>query len=370
MTAEEPEGRGRGGSWLLRGLAILALVVLLVAVFQSVPQQPAPTSAVSSAATYMTTSSSPTSLTASSLTPSTATSTTSTSHSAVQSSSSTALTSLGQVKLCSPLTASQQLQNAQAASGTQAKLPTYDEQLWMGFEQNLTSTLAYNVTVRAQNDSFGYGPAFIVNGLTDQGYWYQAGVAWNWASGGGTEFNAGFRFLYEVWDTNTHASVFPSTSGTIPQSFGARDGDLVLLSLTIEGGQISMRATDWNTGSKAQTSFNSYGASEFVGYKSRISQFPTSLLTEWYHVLPYFCVEQPVVYSNTVQPLASAWLHINEWNLTGVPLSQRFNPNDPSQCCVFATGYQGVGFSDPAVFQSVSANGTTIYASATRFVTI
>jgi hypothetical protein len=37
------------------------------------------------------------------------------------------------------------------------------------------------VTAVAQTDaSSGYGPAYLLNGLTDKGYWYQVGLAWNW----------------------------------------------------------------------------------------------------------------------------------------------------------------------------------------------
>ena len=38
------------------------------------------------------------------------------------------------------------------------------------------------------------------------------------------------------------------------------------------------------------------------------------------------------------------------------------------QCCVFSTGYQGVSFQDPAAFQSLTTNGTTVYANAHEFV--
>ena len=272
--------------------------------------------------------------------------------------------------LCSAPTPLQQAVNSQVLSSDRSRAPYYDEQLWLGFQQNFTSSLSYNVTVLAQNDSFGYGPVYLLNGLSDKGYWYQTGVAWNFPTGVGSLFNAGFRFVYEVWDTSTRASVYPLVGATVPQRFNANDGDKVLLSLTVAGGQIAMQAADWNTGAQARASFNSYGAAQFLGFKDAVSPFPSSLLTEWYHVLPYFCTERPVAYSNTLVSMATAWMHIDEWNLTGVPLQQRFNSSDSRQCCILETGYQGFGFNDPAALQSLSANGTTVYADANEFLTM
>ena len=57
----------------------------------------------------------------------------------------------------------------------------YDEQLGLSFTQNWTS-LAYNVTAVARNDTSGIGPAYLLNGCTNQGYWYQVGLSYNWLS--------------------------------------------------------------------------------------------------------------------------------------------------------------------------------------------
>lgn len=284
--------------------------------------------------------------------------------------SSATRTSGGPLVLCSGLTPAQELSNAKVLNGSWAGTPNYDEQLLMGFEQNFTSGISYNVTVRAQNDSSGFGPAYLLNGLTDAGYWYQTGVAWNLPTGSGSNFAQGFRFVYEVWDTNTSATVFPRAGGTIVQRFTAEDGDVVQLSLNMtSAGLVSMSAHDWNTSAKAAASFSAFGASQFLGFKDKVSSYPTSLLTEWYHTLPYFCSEEPVVYSNASVALTSAWLRIDEWNLTGVSASQRFNSSDSGQCCVFSTGSQGIGFEEPETFRSLSTNGTSIYANAHQFVT-
>ena len=62
-------------------------------------------------------------------------------------------------------------------------------------------------------------------------------------------------------------------------------------------------------------------------------------------------------------------MRIDEWNLTGVSSSQRFNSSAVGQCCVFTTAYQGVGFQPPETLRSLTTNGTTIYANAHKFVT-
>jgi hypothetical protein len=290
------------------------------------------------------------------------------SHSSSRSASTT--DSNGALILCSGLTPAQEQANARVKNGPAAGTPSYDEQLLMGFEQNFTSSIKYNVTVRAQNDSFGFGPAYLLNGLSDAGYWYQVGVAWNLPTGSGAQFDQGFRFVYEVWNSNTGSTVFPRTGGTIAARFTAGDRDVVELSLNMtQDGKVLMSAHDWNTSARSSASYDASGASEFLGFKDKVSGFPTSLLTEWYHALPYLCSNEPVVYSNTSVTLASAWMRIDEWNLTGISASQRFNSNDAGQCCVFSTGFQGVGFQNLGTLRSLSTNGTTVYANAHEFVT-
>jgi len=286
------------------------------------------------------------------------------------SSRSSSTDSNGTFVLCSGLTPAQEHANAMVKNGPAAGTPSYDEQLLMGFEQNFTSSIKYNVTVRAQNDSYGFGPAYLLNGLTDAGYWYQVGVAWNLPTGSGAQYDQGFRFVYEVWNSNTGSTVFPRTGGTIAARFTAEDRDVVELSLNLtQAGKVSMSAHDWNPTARSSASYDAFGATEFLGFKDKVSGFPTSLLTEWYHALPYLCSNEPVVYSNTSVALASAWMRIDEWNLTGISAAQRFNSNDAGQCCVFSTGFQGVGFQNPGTFRSLSSNGTTVYASAHEFIT-
>ena len=52
----------------------------------------------------------------------------------------------------------------------------YDEQLGLTFTQNFYSML-YNVTAVEQSDpTSGAGPAYLLQGLSDMGYWYQVSL--------------------------------------------------------------------------------------------------------------------------------------------------------------------------------------------------
>ncbi|MGI0085311.1 MAG: hypothetical protein ACREBQ_09540 [Nitrososphaerales archaeon] len=102
----------------------------------------------------------------------------------------------------------------------------YDEQIGETFTQSFTS-MAYNVTAMAQVDSDGYGPAYLLNGLSDVGYWYQVGLAYDWD---GTA--SGFVLAYEVFNS-TGGSIFPTNGGGGVASFSGavNQGDTVLLNL-------------------------------------------------------------------------------------------------------------------------------------------
>jgi hypothetical protein len=72
----------------------------------------------------------------------------------------------------------------------------FDEQLLLLQLTQSFTNLSYNVTVLSQSDSYGYWPTYLLNGISNRGYWYQVGVAWNWAYYLGGHLS-GFNFLYE-----------------------------------------------------------------------------------------------------------------------------------------------------------------------------
>ena len=233
--------------------------------------------------------------------------------------------------------------------------PTYDEQIGITFTQSFTS-LAYNVTALAQSDSDGYGPAYLLNGLTDNGYWYQVGVAYNWPYSTGGHVS-GYEMNYEVFDSAGN-SIFPSKGGGGTFFSGpVSSGDVVLLSLRFSGSDVVMSAYDWQTGSSASESYSATG-SEFIGLsaKSNSNGFFTGLMTEWYHVSPYYGSEAEVTYSDSTFALSSGYVWADEYD-TSSPNSPLFND------------LQYFSFQNTHQLQSFSSNGANAYADATTFIT-
>ena len=238
--------------------------------------------------------------------------------------------------------------------GTQA-VAGYDEQLGMTFPNDF-SQLAYNVTALAQSDSNGFGPGYILNGLTEAGYWYQVGIAYDWPykTGG---YDAGFHFLYEVFNS-TGASIYPTVGGggLLNLTGTVVGGDNVLLKLDLSAGRVSFSVYDWNTGANASTTYEARG-SRFVGLEasSNTNGFFTGLMTEWYHADPYYGSEEEVTYTSSVTRLASAVLWADE---------SKVNDTVP----LFSDA-QSFTFSNPTLLVSLSTNGATEHANANTFIT-
>ncbi len=233
--------------------------------------------------------------------------------------------------------------------------PKYDEQLGMTFSEDF-SNLSYNVTAVAQSDAQGFGPGYLLNGLTNTGYWYQVGVAFDWPYQGGG-YEAGFGFLYEAFNSSG-ASVYPSGGGGGLGNFSGvvNNGDLVLLRLSLSNGQVYFQARDWNTGAVAIQTFPASG-SKFVGLRSSSGPngFFSGLMTEWYHDDPYYGSEADVTYSNPTTRLTSATLWVDE-----------FDANTSTS--IFESS-QDFAFSGPDQLRPFSLDGATEYASAYTFIT-
>jgi hypothetical protein len=247
---------------------------------------------------------------------------------------------------------------ALSPSSTLSDPPSYDEQLGLSFTQTFTA-LAYNVTAVAQTDSNGYGPAYLLNGLTDKGYWYQVGLSWNWPSSGNS-YNPGFNLNYEVFDPSGN-SVFPSDGGGGLSSFNGpvNQGDTVLLNLYFTAnGKVEMLASDQNTGAQASETYSAQGATYFVGTPSATADAPgffTGLMTEWWHTDPYYGDEQKVTYSVYNSSISSAWMWIEEWN--------------PQTNQTLFSASTSVTFSNPTQLQTFSSHGATESSNAYEFIT-
>lgn len=238
--------------------------------------------------------------------------------------------------------------------------PTYDEQLGASFTQDFLS-LAYNVTAVAQTDVDGYGPAYLLNGLTPEGFWYQAGISYHWPDSNGG-YDPTFGFSYEVYGANGK-TIYPSGGGAGLGNFSGvvRSGDSVLLSLTFVGSTVVMQAKDWGTGASASASYSNEGSSIFVGDASSPTNgdgFFTGLMTEWYHVEAYYGNEEQVTYSNDAVALTSAWMWIDEFQ--GHSTAPTLFDSQTQAPVTIASSGQVYPF---------SADGATMYVSAYKFVT-
>jgi Divergent InlB B-repeat domain len=238
----------------------------------------------------------------------------------------------------------------------------YDEQIGETFTQSFTS-LEYNVTAVVQTDAtLDTGPGYLLNGLSNSGYWYQVGVSWNWSPGESP--GTGFGMNYEVFDTDQN-SIFPQDGGGGVQAFTGtvNAGDTILLNLYFtSSGQVMMAAQDLNTGAFASETYSAVGGGTyFVGLTSGVSNsngYFTGLMTEWYHGNPFYSNGKEVVYSNSQFALSSAWMWMDEFDVntnTGI-----FTASSPAP----------LNFSsNPTHLQEFSYNGTTEYGDSYEFIT-
>ncbi len=236
----------------------------------------------------------------------------------------------------------------------------YDEQLGESLTQNFI-TLVYNITALTQTDSYGYGPSYFVNGYMNGGWWYQAGLAYDWPYTAGG-YNPGFNLLYEVWNPS-ESSVFPSQGGAgmLSLSGPVNSGDKVLVGIHYNNttNEVSMYAFDWNTGSYAFISYAAHGTyfEGDTGSASTTQGYFTGPMTEWYHVSPYYGGEQVQNYSGGGFEFTSAWMWADEYNPTSNVSQFYSSTNSP------------VSFSPPAELQPFASHGAVEYGSAYEFVT-
>ncbi|QGA53281.1 hypothetical protein GFS03_01060 [Sulfolobus sp. E5-1-F] len=193
----------------------------------------------------------------------------------------------------------------------------YDEQIFMTLNSYPVSTnLVAYVKVIAQTSDSGYGPAYLLNAITNNDWWYQVGVAYNWPYTNGS-FDPGFHMIYMVWNSSGDPVLGPvllNFNGNV------NSGDEIMLEIEISNGNIVLSAYDNTTGSKAIATVNANGASNIVTDLNFLHGYITGLMTEWYHLRAYFGGELGVVYR--LQHLATSFtLGVNEIYLTSPPQS-------------------------------------------------
>ncbi|MFI5421499.1 MAG: hypothetical protein ACHQ1H_11080, partial [Nitrososphaerales archaeon] len=250
---------------------------------------------------------------------------------------------------------SQKFQSKPTSANLSIPAANYDEQLGLTFAQN-TTALSYNVTAVAQTDPYGYGPAYLLNGLTDKGDWYQAGLSFDWPySAGG--YVVGFNFNYEVFNS-IGQSVFPSSGagGVTTYSGPVNPGDIVLLSLYLSGGQVFMYSKDWNTTSVAYQNYGDQGATLFLGLSSADNSqgFFTGPMTEMYRVSPFYGQESKVIFTDRLSNSTSGTMWIDERDMNTT---------------LFAHASSELSFANASQLQFFSSNGATIGSDSYQFIT-
>ena len=187
--------------------------------------------------------------------------------------------------------------------------------------------LAYNVTAVAQSDNDGIGPAYLINALSNAGYWYQIGLSYNWSIEGNTSQLShanGFLVNYNVFNPNgtVVAPVCPGgpCGGVMNITGNINNGDKILLSISVQGSNILMSMKDWNTGAVAEMNFSNEGATGFEGTlrSPNYAGFFSGLMTEWHHNAPYYYQngtpayyqEYKETYSPSGQMPTSGWLFL------------------------------------------------------------
>jgi hypothetical protein len=252
----------------------------------------------------------------------------------------------------------------------------YDEQVAETFAGNFTS-LSSNVTAIAQtNPTTELGPAYLLNGLANSGYWYQVGLSYHWQQPSGGPY-PGFNMSYEVFmprslcdpifgcNCEISASVFPVDCSAGVANLRVNPHDVVELSLSFSGGNVTMRAHDWNTTSTMSESYTAGGGSMFVGLPypglpnivANGDGYFTGLMTEQYYATPYYGTGLPVVYRQRTENVSAALMWMEEFD-PGAPLILFSDQTQTS-----------ISFGNTTLLQYFSSHGTGEAANGTELVT-
>jgi hypothetical protein len=242
-----------------------------------------------------------------------------------------------------------------SCSGATQPSVHYDEQIGMTFTQNSTSLGEY-VAVIAQNDSDGYGPAYLLNGISNNGDWYQVGVSFDWPGSRG-----GFDVEWEIWapnDTVIEPSTYDNWATLRSSNQQINNNDTIELTMNIVKDDVWMNVSDPATGMYYDIVYY-HSASYFVGTKSssNAAGFFTGLMTEEYHSASYTGGEIPVVYWTSI-PRNSTIMWADEELVTGTTVTPLWGA---------ASGLVLYTTQDPA--WSFSYDGAQEYSTAYELVT-
>ncbi len=184
------------------------------------------------------------------------------------------------------------------------------EDIGLALTQNSTS-IAYTVPALPQQDSDGCGPAYLVGGKTNTGYYYQTGITYDWCNQKGRPYS-GFTMIYNVfWPNGTMMK-----SGFFDINGGMHYNDTVLLNLSIVAGNVIMSVKDVTDSASQSFSYPSNGSTYFKGqtFAPSYGGLYSGAETEWYHLnAVYGAAESAVKYSPVSNERASqGWLFVSE----------------------------------------------------------
>lgn len=196
----------------------------------------------------------------------------------------------------------------------------YVEGLILAMNSTVTH-VEINVTALEQCSDNAIGPGYILAGRTDQGYWYEVGIAWNWPvsldpSGGVAN---GFHSTYSVYSPSGTSQRINGYYEYLNMLNGVNDGDLVQLGLSISNNEVLMSVHDWKSGITDRLSTPAYSASKFVAPQGGFDSngYYTGIATVEFHGSSFHGDEQRVVYKYPNTPQFSAWMRIDEFTDPG-----------------------------------------------------
>jgi hypothetical protein len=162
----------------------------------------------------------------------------------------------------------------------------YVEQAGVTFDENTTNLTAYTIATEI-TDQNGFGPAYLLNGLTDNGWWYQVGIVYDWPNQYRNLPIPGFSFTDSVFSPSgelvDQQGAWNATN-FFPSLGDVSNGDVIELSMTINGTSIYLAAHDLTTGMYQRAVHSSNGATKFVGLETQSNQrgYFSGVMTEWY----------------------------------------------------------------------------------------
>ena len=235
---------------------------------------------------------------------------------------------------------------------------SFDEQIAVSFQNYEYSALSFNVTVTQQVDQNGLGPAYLLNGMTSSGYWYQVGISYHWSVtlNNKTYYHNEYMGAMEIFAPNGTSIFLRGHPYMFPLDIHAKD--IVNLYMYIQNGTVYMGIYDFNTHAGKNITYSSFGSQYFVCSNGPVSSqgFFTGIMTEFRHIHPYYANESKVVYTAVGGTIPYVCIAIDEWNTTpSQPLfSQTSSVIDLSQ---YPQGYT-------YYYQNVS-----VYATENTFIT-